>query len=66
MHVWSTPATRNSLTDVRNLPIDTPGGGHVRLGDVATVRIRPTPNVIHRQDASRRIDVAAKRRATAA
>ena len=59
VHVWSTPATRNSPTDVRNLPIDTPAGGHVRLGDVATVRVRPTPNVIHRQDASRRIDVAA-------
>jgi hypothetical protein len=31
------------LTDVRGLLIDTPGGGHVRLGDVATVRVRPTP-----------------------
>jgi len=59
VHVWSIPSSRNSPTDVRNLPIDTPAGGHVRLGDVATVRIRPTPNVIHRQDASRRIDVAA-------
>ena len=59
VHVWSTPETRHSLTDIRNLPIDTPGGGRVRLGDVAEVRIRPTPNVIHREDASRRIDVAA-------
>jgi CzcA family heavy metal efflux pump len=59
VHVWSTPATRDSPTDVSNLPIDTPAGGHVRLGDVATVQVRPTPNVIHRQDASRRIDVAA-------
>jgi len=59
VHVWSIPSTRNSPTDVRNLPIDTPTGGHVRLGDVATVRVRPTPNVVHREDASRRIDVAA-------
>jgi CzcA family heavy metal efflux pump len=59
VHVWSTLSTRNSPTDVRNLPIDTPAGGHVRLGDVASVRVRPTPNVVHRQDASRRIDVAA-------
>jgi Cu/Ag efflux pump CusA len=59
VHVWSIPRTRNSPTDVRNLPIDTPTGGHVRLGDVATVRVRPTPNVVHREDASRRIDVAA-------
>ena len=54
--------TRNSLTDIRNLPIDTPSGGHVRLGDVANVRVRPTPNVIQREDASRRIDVARRRR----
>jgi CzcA family heavy metal efflux pump len=58
VHVWSTPATRHSLTDIRNLPIDTPGGGHVRLGEVATVEVRPTPSSIHRQDSSRRIDVA--------
>jgi CzcA family heavy metal efflux pump len=59
VHVWSTPSTRNSLTAVRNLPIDTPSGGTVRLGAVATVRVRPTPNVVHRQDTSRRIDIAA-------
>jgi CzcA family heavy metal efflux pump len=59
VHVWSTPETRHSLVDIRNLPIDTPAGGHVRLGDVASVRVRPTPNVIHRQDTSRRIDIAA-------
>ena len=34
--VKGTPSTRNSLTSVRELLIDTPGGGHVRLGDVAT------------------------------
>jgi CzcA family heavy metal efflux pump len=59
VHVWSTPSTRNSLTDVRNLPIDTPAGGTVRLRDVASVRVRPTPNVIHREEPSRRIDIAA-------
>jgi Cu/Ag efflux pump CusA len=59
VHVWSTPRTRHSLTDVRNLPIDTPGGGHIRLGDVATVHIRPNANVIKREDTSRRIDIAA-------
>jgi Cu/Ag efflux pump CusA len=59
VHVWSTPGTRHSLTDVRNLPIDTPAGGHVRLADVASVRIRPSPNVIKREDTSRRIDIAA-------
>ena len=27
VHVWSTPETRDSLTNMRELPIDTPGGG---------------------------------------
>jgi CzcA family heavy metal efflux pump len=59
VHVWSTPETRGNLTDIRNLPIDTPTGDPVRLADVATVRIRPSPNVIKREDTSRRIDIAA-------
>ena len=59
VHVWSTPETRQSLTDIRNLPIDTPSGDRVRLADVARVRVKPTPNVIHREDTSRRIDIAA-------
>lgn len=57
--VRATPEARRSLTDVRGLLIDTPGGGHVRLGDVATVRVRPTPAVIQREASSRRIDVTA-------
>jgi len=59
VNVWSTPATRNSLTSIRDLPIDVPSGGHVRLGDVADVRIAPAQSVIYRENASRRIDVGA-------
>jgi CzcA family heavy metal efflux pump len=59
VHVWSTPETRQNRTDIANLPIDTPSGDRVRLGDVSTVAVRPTPNVIHREDTSRRIDIAA-------
>jgi Cu/Ag efflux pump CusA len=57
--VWGTPDTRNSLTSVRRLLIDTPTGGHVRLEDVADVRIAPSPGVIKRQNVSRYVDVAA-------
>ena len=57
--VWSTPESRNSLNSVRELLLDTAGGGHVRLSDVADVRIAPSPNVIRRENASRRIDVQA-------
>jgi CzcA family heavy metal efflux pump len=59
VNVWSTPATRNSLSSIRDLPIDTPSGGHVRLGDVADVRIAPAQSVIYRENDSRRIDVSA-------
>ncbi len=57
VHVWSTPGTRNSVRSIRQLPIDTPGGGHVLLGQVAKVQIRPLPNVIHHEGTARVIDV---------
>jgi CzcA family heavy metal efflux pump len=59
VHVWSIPSARDSITDVERLPIDTPGGGRVRLAEVADVRIAPTPNHIERELGSRRIDVGA-------
>jgi Cu/Ag efflux pump CusA len=55
--VWSTPESRSSLSSIKNLLIDTPTGGHVRLQDVANVRISPTPTVIERDEVSRRIDI---------
>lgn len=57
--VWGTPATRNSVSDVRELLLDTPRGGHVRLGDVADVRIAAAPAVIHHEALQNRIDVVA-------
>jgi Cu/Ag efflux pump CusA len=57
--VWGTPETRQSVPDVRNLLINTANGRHVRLGDVADVRIRPTPTVIHHEGISPRVDVVA-------
>ncbi len=55
--VWSTPDSRSSLSSIKNLLIDTPTGGHVRLEDVANVRISPTPTAIERDEVSRRIDI---------
>ncbi len=57
--VWGSPPTRHSLTSIQNLLIDTPGGGQVRLGDVASVRIAPDPTVLNHADVSRYIDVTA-------
>jgi len=58
VNIWSTPETRNSLTSVRELLIDTPGGGRVRLEDVADVRMVPSPNVVEREGQSRKQDVS--------
>ena len=57
--VWSTPETRHSLDSIRELLIDTPGGGHVRLGDVADVRVAPTPNVDQARGRSRAASTSA-------
>lgn len=57
--VWSPPRTRHSFSDIENLPIDLPSGGHVRLGEVATVALKPNPNAIDRQGDSRYLDVGA-------
>jgi Cu/Ag efflux pump CusA len=46
--VWGTPDTRHSMSDISTLLIDTPGGGHVRLGEVADVRVVASPTVISR------------------
>lgn len=59
VQVWSTPATRSDPLAIAELPIDTPGGGHVQLKDVAKVSVQPAPNVVHREAASRSIDVGA-------
>jgi CzcA family heavy metal efflux pump len=57
--VRAEPSARSSLSDVRNMLIDIPGGGHVRLDKVADVRVRPTPTVIEREASQRRLDVSA-------
>ncbi len=53
------PHLRQNLTTVQNLMIDTPNGGQVKLVDVASVAMQPTPNVVKRERASRRMDIAA-------
>jgi len=57
--VWGSPEIRESLSDVRDLLIDTPGGGHVRLDDVASARIEPNPTVIRHESVVSYVDVSA-------
>jgi len=56
--VWSPEQLRSDLPSLAKLLIDTPLGGKVPLGDLAELRIAPTPNVIQHENASRRIDVS--------
>ena len=58
--VWGSPDIRGNLNDIQNLLIDTESGTQVRLADVAHVRVAPAASMIHRQGASRRIDVEAE------
>jgi len=59
VHVWSIPSARDSVTDVENLPIDTPSGAQVPLHRVADIRIRPIANTIKHEEQSRRVDAVA-------
>jgi Cu/Ag efflux pump CusA len=55
--VWSTPQKRNNLTAIREMLLDTPRGGHVRLEELADIRIAPALHTINREAISRRVEV---------
>ncbi len=55
--VWGNEESRNDLTSLYDLRIDTPTGGQVPLRDIAEIGIVPAPNEVKRDGASRRIDV---------
>jgi Cu/Ag efflux pump CusA len=55
--VWGKPELRESISNVRNLPIELPSGGLVRLDEVADVSIAPTPTSVRREGVLRYVDV---------
>jgi Cu/Ag efflux pump CusA len=57
--VWGAPETRQSLTNIHELLLETPIGDRVRLGEVAEVSIVPTPTAIRHDAIARRLDVVA-------
>jgi CzcA family heavy metal efflux pump len=59
VHVFSTPETRGNLTSIERLPIDTPSGEQIALGEVADVRVASAPNAISHEQQARRIGVEA-------
>jgi CzcA family heavy metal efflux pump len=59
VNVWSAPESRNSVTDIQQIPINTADGGVVKLQEVADVKVIPRASSIHRQNVSRTIEVGA-------
>ena len=57
--VWGQPGVRHSVEAIKALLVDAPNGGHVRLGDVADVRITDAPDLIQRENVARYVDVVA-------
>jgi multidrug efflux pump subunit AcrB len=57
--VRGSSASISAPSDVGNLLIDTPGGGRVRVGDVAAVRVVSDPTFIAHDATMRSIDVTA-------
>lgn len=55
--IWGMPETRYSPESISHLLISTPNGNAVPLNEIASVKIMPTPNIIVREENSRRIDV---------
>jgi CzcA family heavy metal efflux pump len=59
VRIWSPPETRADLTSVERLPIGTPSGEHVPLGEIAKVVVEGTPNAVSHEQLARRLDVSA-------
>jgi CzcA family heavy metal efflux pump len=59
VHVWTQEEFRDSVTDVENLPIDTPNGQQVPLNKIANIDIRPIANAIKHERQTRRLDATA-------
>jgi Cu/Ag efflux pump CusA len=57
--VWGAPETRQSLANLRDLWVEKTDRHHVRLGDVAEVRIVPAPTVIRHERIAPYVDVVA-------
>ena len=56
---WSTPGARHDVSSLRQLQIDTPGGGRVALGQVASITVQPSPSQILRENSQRYTEVDA-------
>jgi hypothetical protein len=58
--VWGGPQTRTGVEQMKDMLVHTPSGQPVRLGDVATIAIAPTPTVVSHDGVRRTLDVIAE------
>jgi Cu/Ag efflux pump CusA len=58
--VWGASEARDNIGAISNLMLDTENGGHVRLSDIAEVRLVPATSIIRREGVARRMDVEAE------
>jgi Cu/Ag efflux pump CusA len=58
--VWGAPSVRYTPENVGNLMVDVPGGGAVKLADIASIKIGPAATVIRHDDIFRSLDVTAR------
>jgi hypothetical protein len=58
--VWGGPQTRTGVEQMKDMLVHTPNGQPVRLGDVATIGISPTPTVVSHDGVRRTLDVIAE------
>lgn len=56
--VWGIPEVRGNVDALRALRIDTPSGANIPLGDVTDIQVAATPNIITRENTSRKIDIS--------
>jgi CzcA family heavy metal efflux pump len=56
---WGTPETRQNVASLRELEIDTPSGGHVTLGQVASITVQPSASQVLRENGQRYTEVDA-------
>ena len=64
--VWGGPATRANVETLESLVVYAPSGQPVRLGEVASVQVAPTPTVISHDAVARSLDITAEVRGRAA
>lgn len=56
---WSIPSARESVSSITGMLVDTPSGGHIKLGNIAKVSLGTDPYLVTREDNSRYVDVGA-------